>query len=143
VALPSDAVAHIAKGEAAGFFSGSVHPIRGLDHIIAIVAAGPRGAQLGALRAAGLSEVRPQLWIAAVLVGIFGLFHGYAHAAQLPPGQNALLYSAGFVLATGLLHSTGITIGLVYRWPWGKILLRGAGGLVPGGGLIFLWGAIA
>jgi urease accessory protein len=95
------------------------------------------------LGAAVLTEFRPPLWVAAVLVGTFGLFHGYAHGAELPPGQNAILYSIGFVLATGLLHITGIAIGLVHRWPWGRIALRGAGAVVLGGGLFFLWDALA
>jgi len=183
LALPSEAFAHLVKGEAIGFVSGFEHPISGLDHIIAMVAVGLWGAQLGApaiwilpvtfplvmacggflglvgvplpgsevvialsgvcLGAAVFTEFRPPLWIAGALVGLFGLFHGYAHGAELPPGQNALLYSAGFILATGLLHLTGISIGLAYRWPWGKLLLRGAGGLVLCGGLSFLWGALA
>jgi urease accessory protein len=183
LAPPSDALAHLVKGEAIGFVSGFEHPISGLDHIIAMVAVGLWGAQLGTpaiwilpvtfplvmacggflgligvplpgseiaialsgvcLGAAVLTEFRPPLWIAGALVGVFGLFHGYAHGAELPPGQNALLYSAGFIFATGLLHLTGITIGLAYRWRWGKLLLRGAGGLVLCGGLSFLWGALA
>ena len=181
--MPSEAFAHIVKGEAIGFVSGFEHPISGLDHIIAMVAVGLWGAQLGApaiwllpvtfpmvmafggflgligvplpgseiaialsgvcLGAAVLSEFRPPLWVAAVLVGIFGLFHGYAHGAELPPGQNALLYSIGFILATGLLHATGITIGLIHRWPWGQWALRGAGAVVMCGGMFFLWGAVA
>jgi urease accessory protein len=95
------------------------------------------------LGAAVLTEFRPPLWVAAILVGIFGLFHGYAHGAELPPGQNALLYSIGFVLATGLLHITGIAIGLLHRWPWGQIVLRGAGAVVLCGGAFFLWSAVA
>ncbi len=54
---------------------------------------------------------RPPLWIAAVLVGAFAIFHGHAHGAELPPGADAVAYSAGFVIATGLLHVTGITFG--------------------------------
>ena len=181
--MPSEAFAHIVKGEAIGFVSGFEHPISGLDHIIAMVAVGLWGAQLGApaiwllpvtfpmvmafggflgligvplpgseiaialsgvcLGAAVLSEFRPPLWVAAALVGTFGLFHGYAHGAELPPGQNALLYSIGFILATGLLHATGITIGLIHRWPWGQWALRGTGAVVMCGGMFFLWGAVA
>jgi urease accessory protein len=181
--MPSDVSAHIVKGEAIGFVSGFEHPISGFDHIIAMVAVGLWGAQLGmpaiwllpvtfplvmafggflgligvplpgselaialsgvCLGAAVLFEFRPPLWVAAVLVGTFGLFHGYAHGHELPPGQNALLYSIGFVLATGLLHLTGITIGLIHRWHWGQYALRGAGAVVLCGGAYFLWGALA
>ena len=109
-------------------------PLPGSEIVIAL-----SGVCLGA---AVLTEFRPPLWVAAALVGIFGLFHGYAHGAELPPGQNALLYSIGFVLATGLLHATGITIGIIHRWQWGKMVVRGAGALVCCGGLYFLWGAL-
>jgi urease accessory protein len=95
------------------------------------------------LGAAVFGQLRPPLWVAAALVGLFGLFHGYAHGAELPPGQNALLYSIGFVLATGLLHATGITIGLLQRWQLGRYVLRGAGAVVLCGGAFFLWNAIA
>ncbi|MBS0473234.1 MAG: HupE/UreJ family protein [Proteobacteria bacterium] len=181
--IPETAAAHIVKGEAIGFLSGVEHPISGLDHVIAMVAVGMWGAQLGrpaiwllpvtfplvmafggflgligvplpgseiaialsgvCLGAVVLLESQPPLWVAAALVGVFGLFHGYAHGAELPPGQNALLYSAGFVLATGLLHATGIAIGVVHRWPWGRVALRGAGAAVLCGGAFFLWSAFA
>jgi urease accessory protein len=95
------------------------------------------------LGAAVLFEWRPKLYAAAALVGLFGLYHGHAHGAELPPGQDALLYSLGFVLATGLLHLTGITIGLIHRWSWGERLLRVAGGVVSACGLYFLWTAVA
>lgn len=82
--------------------------------------------------------VRPPLWIAAVLVGIFAIFHGHAHGAELPPGADALAYSAGFVFATGLLHLAGIAIGLLTRWPAGQLIVRTAGGLIACVGVVFL-----
>jgi urease accessory protein len=96
-----------------------------------------------ALGIAVMASWRPKLWVAAVLVGAFGLFHGHAHGAELPPGQDALMYSAGFVAATELLHLTGIAIGLVHRWPWGRVLLRGAGAAVAVCGCYFLREALA
>ncbi len=94
------------------------------------------------LGAAVLFSWRPPLGVAVGLVGVFGLFHGHAHGAELPPGQDALLYSAGFVIATGLLHLTGITVGLAHRWSWGRGVLRGAGAAVTACGAYFLWLAI-
>ncbi len=82
--------------------------------------------------------VKPPLWIAAVLVGVFAIFHGHAHGAELPPGADALAYSLGFVVATGLLHLAGIAIGLLARWPAGRIAVRTAGALVALSGLFFL-----
>ena len=56
------------------------------------------------LGAAVLFEAKPKLGVAAALVGFFAIFHGHAHGTELPPGANGLLYSIGFVVATGLLH---------------------------------------
>jgi urease accessory protein len=83
---------------------------------------------------------RPPLAIAAVLVGVFAVFHGYAHGAELPPGADAVAYSAGFVVATGLLHLTGIAFGLLARWPVGRIAVRLAGGAIALAGIAFLRG---
>jgi hydrogenase/urease accessory protein HupE len=46
-ALPAAAFAHPQVGSATGFLTGFLHPIGGLDHIIAMVAVGLWGAQLG------------------------------------------------------------------------------------------------
>jgi urease accessory protein len=174
--------AHAESGEAGGFLSGMSHPVSGLDHVVAMIAVGLWGAQLGMpaiwilpvafpmLMAAGgmlglvgmpvpgveigialsavvlgalvLGRKRLPLAAAVVIVGFFAIFHGHAHGTELPTGQNALLYSLGFVSATGLLHAVGIAIGLIQRWELGSKVLRGAGGLVLIAGLYFLSGAI-
>jgi urease accessory protein len=90
-----------------------------------------------------LTQTRPPLIAAAVLVGSFAIFHGHAHGAELPPGENPLVYSMGFVFATGCLHATGIGIGTLHRWPWGQVLVRTAGGAVGAAGAAFLWSAFA
>jgi len=87
-------------------------------------------------------EARPPLWVAAGLVGFFGVFHGYAHGTELPAGENALLYSVGFVIATGCLHGVGIGLGGAYRWSVGRFALRVAGATVALAGVYFLWGAV-
>jgi len=73
--------------------------------------------------------VRPPLWVAALIVGSFAIFHGHAHGAEMPKAANAATYAIGFVIATGLLHLSGIALGLLVRWSWGKKLVR-AGGVV-------------
>jgi urease accessory protein len=85
-----------------------------------------------------LWEVRPPLAAAATLVGLFAIFHGHAHGGELPAGANRMLYSLGFVIATGSLHACGISIGLVHRWPWGRVLLRACGGSVALLGVYFI-----
>ncbi len=90
-----------------------------------------------------LAEWRPPLWAAALVVGMFAIFHGHAHGTELPPGASGMLYSIGFVMATGLLHAAGITAGLVHRWNWGRWALRFSGGIVALAGARFLWIALA
>jgi urease accessory protein len=88
-----------------------------------------------ALGAVVAAEARPPLWEAAVLVGFFAIFHGYSHGVALPPDQNGVLYSVGFVIATGLLHLTGIGIGLIHHWKSGQMVLRlGGAGVAAAGG---------
>jgi urease accessory protein len=85
---------------------------------------------------------RPPLWVAAVLVGAFAIFHGYAHGKELPDGANAVAFSAGFVIATGLLHLTGIAFGLLARWPAGRLAVRGAGAAIALIGVAYLGGYV-
>ena len=87
---------------------------------------------LGAVVAA---EARPPLWVAAVMVGFFAIFHGHSHGTEIPPDENGVLYSVGFVIATGLLHLAGIGIGLIHRWHFGQMILRlGGAGVAAAGG---------
>jgi len=177
------ASAHVAGSESIGLLTGLMHPLSGADHVLAMVAVGLWGAQLGApaiwvlpvafplvmalggmlgflgvpvpgievgiaasaivLGAAVAFELRPPLVVSALIVGVFAIFHGHAHGTELPAGQSALLYSVGFVVATGGLHAAGICIGTVHRWGWGRKLLRTAGASVAAGGLFFLWRALA
>jgi urease accessory protein len=81
---------------------------------------------------------RPHLAIAAILVGLFAIFHGYAHGAELPDGADAVAYSIGFVIATGLLHLAGIAFGYLAQWPRGRIAVRAAGSAIAVAGLVFL-----
>jgi len=93
---------------------------------------------LGAVVAAAL---RPPLWVAAVLVGVFAIFHGHAHGTELPDAADPVAYSLGFVMATGLLHLAGIALGLVTRWPAGITAVRAVGAGIAVGGLGFLFHA--
>ena len=85
---------------------------------------------------------RPPLWAAAGVVGVFAVFHGYAHGAELPEAASAISYSLGFVIATGLLHIAGIAFGLLVRWPAGKLAVRAAGGAIALAGVAFFIAAV-
>jgi urease accessory protein len=80
--------------------------------------------------------------VAAVIVGAFAIFHGHAHGTELPDAVNPLMYSAGFVIATGLLHLSGIAFGLLVRWPAGKIAVQAGGGVIALAGVGFLAGIL-
>ena len=58
---------------------------------------------------------------AMALAGLFAIFHGHAHGTEMPADATAVSYSAGFMLATALLHGAGIAIGLAA----GKLADRG------------------
>jgi urease accessory protein len=83
---------------------------------------------------------RPPLIVAAVLVGAFAIFHGHAHGTELPAAADAVAFSIGFVVATGLLHLCGIGFGQLARWPAGRIAVRAAGGAIALLGIAFLSG---
>jgi urease accessory protein len=178
VLWPLYAWAHVGSGEAGGFLTGLQHPVSGLDHVVAMLAVGLWGAQLGVpamwllpvvfpmMMAGGgclglmgiplpgvevgiavsavvlgfmvLAEARLKIQLAMVIVAFFAIFHGHAHGTELPEGQSGLLYSIGFVAATGCLHGIGIAIGLIHRWQVGRLVLRGAGSIVCAGGIYFL-----
>jgi len=86
------------------------------------------------------TAAKPSLWIAAVIVGVFAIFHGYAHGAELPAAADALAYAGGFVVGTGMLHAIGIAFGLVSEWNWGKVAVQTAGGVIAVVGMAFLVG---
>ena len=60
--------------------------------------------------------IRLPINLSMLLVGLFAVFHGYAHGLEIPQASSAILYGSGFVLATTLLHLIGIGLGKVaYR----------------------------
>lgn len=85
-----------------------------------------------------LFAVKAPLWLAGILVGIFAIFHGYAHGAELPHTASAFAFGSGFVIATGLLHLGGIAIGLLIKLPKGTLVVRATGLLIAVAGGYFL-----
>jgi urease accessory protein len=64
-----------------------------------------------ALGLAAAFSLRIPAAAAAALVGVFALFHGQAHGAEIPALGSPLLYGLGFALATIGLHGVGIALG--------------------------------
>ncbi len=181
--LATSAQAHDGTGLAGGLTAGLLHPLAGLDHMLAMIAVGLWGAFLGrpllftlpmmfpaamvvgaamgmaavafppvepgiaislvVLGAMILFAVRAPIAVACGIVGVFALFHGYAHGAELPSAADPVGYSAGFVLSTGMLHLFGIGLGMLRALPAGTVALRAAGGAVIIIGAIFLTTALA
>ena len=161
------ALAHTTESATGGLVSGLLHPVQGLDHLLAMVAVGVWGAFLGRpliwalpvvfpllmviggvlgiaevpvpsveagiafsvvlLGAAILAAWRAPLAAAVALVAVFGVLHGHAHGTELPEAASPAAYSAGFVIATGLLHLAGIALGGIGRDSQGRAVLRGIG----------------
>jgi urease accessory protein len=95
---------------------------------------------LGAMVA---SAARPPLWVAALIVAVFAIFHGHAHGTELPQSASPIAYSLGFVMATGCLHAAGIGLSLLTRWRQGQALVRAGGGAIAALGVFFLSQALA
>lgn len=183
-AAPTAALAHTGVSVEHDLMHGFMHPMGGLDHVLAMVAVGVFAFVLGGrallfvplafvgMMAAGfllglaqvdvpfvelgiaLSSVviggiaalgRPMPVIAAsALVGVFAVFHGVAHGAEMPLGSTGWQYALGFVAATALLHAAGIVAAmgiskLVGRF--GKPAARATGALfaLGGAGLLAGW----
>lgn len=55
--------------------------------------------------------VRVPVSFSAVVVGVFALFHGYAHGGEIG-AATALTFGLGFIAATALLHAAGVALGV-------------------------------
>lgn len=97
---------------------------------------------IGAVAALG----RPIPVVAAMaLVGVFAIFHGHAHGAEMPADSSGLGYALGFMAATALLHAAGIfgALGVArLAGSHGRSLARIAGGIFAIGGVGILAGWI-
>ncbi len=150
--LPNLASAHILPGTSHGFSEGLLHPLTGMDHMLAMLAVGLWAASYrgravwmipasfvgmmllgGFLGVSGAFMPGSELVIAAsvlvlgalvasaqqfkpsvgmMIVGLFALFHGYAHGHEMPAAASAVPFSAGFLISTVALHAAGVAIGL-------------------------------
>ncbi len=122
--------------------------VMALGGVLGVIGVSLPGVELGiALSALVLGcmvlfSARPPLWLAAVIVGVFAIFHGHAHGTELPESANPLAFSIGFVLATGLLHLCGILISLLSRWQAGRAVVRAGGAIIALAGALFLLRAV-
>jgi urease accessory protein len=86
--------------------------------VLALAGVGLPAVELGialSIVVLGLAVAAPLAWplpAAMALVGAFALFHGHAHGTEMPADASRLAYGAGFLAATGLLHLSGLALGL-------------------------------
>jgi urease accessory protein len=124
--VPASFLAMMAIGAAAGF-AGIKLPLVEAGILASVFVIG--GLIIGAVRL-------PVAW-AMVLVGLFALFHGHAHALEAP-STGAGGYILGFLAATALLQGVGLAIGWVVHRAVGDLALRALGGVVVAAGAMVL-----
>ncbi len=91
---------------------------------------------LGVLIAA---SVDLPLAASSAIVGLFAIFHGAAHGAEMPAGASGFAYGVGFVIATAFLHACGISLGIAVQRLTSPAVVRFAGiAMVLCGGYLWL-----
>lgn len=120
------AFAHVETGQAAGLLTGFLHPISGLDHVLAMIAVGLWGALLGAPAVWVLPIAFPMVMAIGALLGFLGVpipgvEYGIAASAILlgaavafeirPPLAVAALVVGGFAIFHGHAHGTELPPG--------------------------------
>jgi urease accessory protein len=76
-----------------------------------------------------------------LLVGVFALFHGHAHGAEMPVTASGIEYGAGFVLATAILHASGVGASILSRNVHRSVLVRLSGTAIAASGIYLLLAA--
>lgn len=77
---------------------------------------------------------------ASALAGLFAVFHGHAHGAEMPVDASGLGYAAGFMLATALLHGAGLGLAAGRIGARSKLALQAGGGAMALAGVALLGG---
>lgn len=166
-------IADAHPGHGGDAMAGIVHPLLGLDHLLAVLAVGVWAAQLGgrakwlvpasfvslmalasSIGMAGIALPMVESGIAtsvlllglliafsvnmtpalgASAVGLFAVFHGYAHGVEMPTLATSWQYGFGFVLSTSVLYGIGLVLGQGLQKQ--RLWLRAAGVLVAASGV--------
>ena len=79
------------------------------------------------------------LVFSSLLVGLFAIFHGHAHGAEMPFSIGASSYAAGFAVATAMLHLAGIGLGMLLQKTNLQMMGRVAGGAIALSGLYLVF----
>ncbi|WP_315834011.1 HupE/UreJ family protein [Bradyrhizobium prioriisuperbiae] len=101
LALAQPAFAHEQAGVGGGLVSGLLHPLTGMDHLIAMVAVGIWGAQLGA----------PAIWVLPITFPLVMAFGGVLGVLKIPlPMPEVVIALSALVL--------GVAVALRLRLPF-------------------------
>ncbi|WP_426413399.1 HupE/UreJ family protein [Bradyrhizobium ganzhouense] len=101
IALTQPALAHEQAGVAGGLVSGLLHPITGIDHLVAMVAVGIWGAQLGA----------PAIWILPITFPLVMAIGGVMGVLHVPLPMPELMIAASAVIL-------GVSVAARLRLPF-------------------------
>jgi urease accessory protein len=90
-------------------------------------------------------NVKAPVAVAMGVVGLFAIFHGHAHGAEIPEDVGGVAYAAGFLIATAMLHLAGISAGFLIGKVGerhGSVAVRLAGCLTTAAGVGLLVGIL-
>ncbi|MFZ6658054.1 HupE/UreJ family protein [Undibacterium sp. TJN19] len=84
------------------------------------------------------STAKLPMFMSIGLVSIFAIAHGYAHGIEMGARDAAIEFGAGFILATLLLHATGLIAALSANRHLNKAVNRIVGGSIAVVGMFFV-----
>lgn len=81
------------------------------------------------------TALRLPVAVSAAVAGVFALFHGHAHGTEKLLEFGGLAYAAGFMIATVLLHASGVALGFAIDKLDIRVLMRVAGVAIAASGI--------
>jgi urease accessory protein len=81
------------------------------------------------------TAVRLPLIASVLVVGLFALAHGNAHGTDVQAVASGFAYAVGFIVATAVLHLTGISFGLLSQRVSTSQAVRLAGVVIAASGV--------
>lgn len=108
LAATSPALAHTGVGDTHGFIHGFMHPIGGLDHVLAMVAVGLFAAHLGGRALWAVPAAFVTLMAVGGALGMNGVDVPYV---EIGIGVSVVVFGA--ILAAGIALPVGLAMGLV------------------------------
>lgn len=142
-ALTQPALAHEQAGVAGGVVSGLLHPVTGIDHLVAMVAVGIWGAQLGA----------PAIWILPITFplvmavgGVLGVLHVPLPMPELMIAVSAVILGVAVAVRLRLPFSAAAVVVAIFAifhgHAHGAELPRAANALAYGVGFVTATGLL-